>query len=139
MSKVTKEMAELVYPVASKFIESACEYSCGEITEANIYEQIVAGECSLILIYKDDCVVAAVTAEVRTCPSGKRLLALSTVGGDYMDEWLEELKDNAKQWAIDSDCEDIYIIGRPGWERMLKQFNFSKAHIVMSCSVEDMK
>lgn len=132
-------MAEMVYPFASKFIESACEYSCGEVTEANIYEQIVAGECSLVLMYKEDKIVAALTAEVRTCPSGKRLLALSTVGGELMDEWLEELKNTARQWAIDSDCEDIYIIGRPGWERMLKQFNFSKAHTVMSCSVEDMK
>jgi hypothetical protein len=36
-----------------------------------------------------------------------------------------------EQFAKNNKCDKMELIARPGWERVLKQFNYTKSHVVL--------
>jgi hypothetical protein len=50
--------------------------------------------------------------------------------GNNRENWqhyISIIEDFAKQ----NGCDKMELIARPGWERVLKQFNYTKSHVVL--------
>lgn len=60
----------------------------------------------------------------------KRVFQIFWLGGDHFGQmidflWVLEL------WAVKLDCADLEVIGRDGFERMLKPYGFQRTHVVL--------
>lgn len=133
---IKKEIVPIVWPVVLPMLEAPIEHSNGELCIQDMFDRICNGELLLLTIQENEKVVAAVTIEKREFASGKSILNVTTAGGSDMHLWMKLLDTTLNRLAKDYDCEEIYIVGRPGWERMLKNIGYGKVHTVVSKKVE---
>lgn len=135
ISLVAPDMVNLIWHSVGKFIQLAVDESNGELTADKIKERLINQEMALATIHDGDKVLSGVTFEMRTFDSGKRVLNICTAGGEAMDAWVPLVDNLADELAIKHGCEDVYIIGRAGWLRTLKQRGYGHVHTVISRKV----
>tara|TARA_R110000803_G_scaffold127054_2_gene194583 strand:- start:378 stop:815 length:438 start_codon:yes stop_codon:yes gene_type:complete len=117
-------------------IEKAMEYSNGEHDIADIHYKIMNKNMLLLNITEGkDMTVAAVTLEMTTFPSGKKVLTIVTCGGSDMHLWLDKMLETSEGIAADAGCEDVYVVGRGGWQRQLKSNGYGLVHTVLKKTV----
>lgn len=50
-----------------------------------------------------------------------QVLIIRGLAGDGMDRWLHHLA-TIEKWGAERGCDRVRIVGRPGWERALKDY-----------------
>lgn len=128
-------MVPLLWDQIVPMLELPIEHSNGELSVEGMYERIMDDQMLVLTIYVENKLSACVTVEKKEFATGKTTLNCTTVGGSDMNEWMDQLNDVLEGLAKDYGCEEIYIVGRPGWERMLKKLNYKKIHTVVSRKV----
>lgn len=136
VSAIKPENVVFMWPVIKSMLERAISHSNGEITSEDILKRSIEGEILIVTISVKAKVVAAIAIEQRNFNSGKRILNLTLVGGDEMASWMDKFSEVANNLAKDYNCDEIYIVGRPGWTRTLKRLGFETVHTVVSRKVE---
>lgn len=135
LSKVDTDMVDIMWCDIKPLIEIALEHANGEITIEWMYEQIKAGDMLLFLVCRDNEILSAITFEKRTFDSGKDVLVITTAGGSSLYDWMDLVLDKANEVAKDSACSDVYVIGRKGWGKPLKERGYDYIHTVFSKKV----
>jgi hypothetical protein len=105
-------------------LQRVVDHSHGDLTLAAVRNNILRGDCHLLLATRGEEILAAFTAEVRTMDSDKRVLMIPIVGGDEMDSWLDQLNEAVSQLARDWCCDEVRGVGRTGWIRSLKKYGW---------------
>lgn len=80
------------------------------MVEAGEAQLWAGGQSAMVTLIEDD-------------PCERRLL-IWLAGGD-LDELLEEFRAPMERWARAQGCRRVLIIGRPGWERALKNHAYA--------------
>jgi hypothetical protein len=137
ISAINTDMAEVIWPTMRPFIEMAIGKSNGELDIEETYQKIMINELLPLAVMEKETgkLLAVVTLERRTFESGKAVLNIMTAGGEEVDQWFEEVLDIAEKLAKEQGCEDVYIIGRPGWKRKLNHLGYGVVHTVLSKKV----
>jgi hypothetical protein len=128
-------MVPILWDKIVPMLEGPIEHSNNELSVEGILEDIMDERMLLLTISKDRELVACITVEQKTFVTGKKILSATTAGGTGMSEWVEELNNVLELLAKDYGCDDIYIVGRPGWEKALNKLNYKKIHTVVSRKV----
>lgn len=118
------------------FMQLAIDYSNGEINEETIKQKVSSGEVILAVVYDDEVIIATVVFEMIFFDTGKKAVNIQLAGGDRVDEWYQLIIDIAEYIAKERGADDVYIIGRPGWQRKLKQSGFELVHTVLHKGVK---
>lgn len=136
LEPVDKSDIFTVYPDIQKQIDEISEASNGTLTSENIMEEVNSGRYYLVVI-KDEkhVIIASIIMFVEEYVSGKRVLMLSGASGKDMNLWLELILDFAQGLARELSCEDIYVVGRKGWQKVLEPFGYEHAHTWLHCPV----
>jgi hypothetical protein len=58
----------------------------------------------------------AIVTQLQTFPQCKSCV-LTFCGGENMASWFPEAHAKIKAWATLNDCQEVLIVGRPGWEK----------------------
>ena len=124
-----------VLPEAREHLERVVEASHGDITYESIRNELVNGQAQLIAVFKGHKVIAAVTVNVTTMDSGKRVLMAPVVGGDEMELWLDDVMNLLNKMAKDTCCDTIRGIGRAGWTRQLKKYGWKPTMTIVEFEV----
>lgn len=128
-------MIPLVWVTVAPMIEAAIEYSHGELDLSDIQKRLMDEEMLLLAVSKGKDIVAALTVEKRIFASGKIVMNITTAGGEDLHLWMEKVNSVIDNLALEHKCTEIYIVGRPGWMRMLKNIGYGKIHTVVSKKV----
>lgn len=136
VAAIPQNMLKIIWPKVSHMIQVAIDHSNGELTLDSMYERIENAEMLLLTVNEGDRVVATLTIDKRDFESGKKTLNVVTAGGSDMHIWINEVDRVLNELAKEHGCEDIYIIGREGWVRTLKQIGYEKIHTTLSKKVE---
>lgn len=121
-----------IYPLLQKPVD----VSSGEVTMESIKARIRSGDVLLILVSREELLVAVVTVEIRTFESGLRTLQLPLIGGSEMNEWFDKMLDTVKAIARDKGCQEIRGMSvRKGWMRILEKHGFKEISTVLCLSV----
>ena len=107
-----------VWDDISGFIVSALKYSDGKYTAQDVKERIEGGEMQLFLAVENGIPIASAVTEMKDFPQ-KRVLTIFLTGGTEMEKWLH-LLNQLEKWAISEGCDQMEVLGRPGWEKVLK-------------------
>lgn len=113
------------------FMKLAVDHSNGELDELSCKDQVRSGDLLVSAVYDDQKLVAVVCFELLSFTTGKRALNIQLAGGASLDEWFERMDEVAQAIAKARDCSEVYIVGRSGWQRKLKQLGYKTAHTVL--------
>lgn len=119
------------------FVQLAIDHSNGEFSMEGIIKRIEKKEIAVGTIFDMDLrkLIAVVTFDMTTFDSGMKVLTIQCAGGERMDEWFEQVDALAISMARHHNCDKIYIVGRKGWERQLRNIGYEHAHTVLTKEV----
>lgn len=119
-----------------KLLALAVDHSNGELDETTVKERVATGETLVALVHNGEESIAAVAFELIKFHTGKRVLNIQLAGGKDAHNWIETMDECAQMIARERDCDDVYIVGRAGWQRMLKPLGYSVVHTILHKEVE---
>lgn len=135
VSAITPKMIPLIWDNVSHMVQMAIDHSNGELDLSEIYERLIEKEMIMLTVSIGSKISAALTIEKRSFASGKNILNVTTAGGSDLADWLDTVSPLIDQLAVEHGCSEIYIVGRAGWIRTLKDSGYSKIHTVVSKKV----
>ena len=110
------------------FIRKGLEYAHGEMDEQSIYEKVSQGLMEAWVVLEgatDPYAVLATELIIHPC---NRVVRVVLCGGEHLDKWMDAflsvMDDYARRWNADG----IEVIGRKGWERILKDKGYRYAY-----------
>lgn len=136
ISAVPVNLLPVIWPRVEEMIDMAIAHSNEELSISSIYNKLLEGDMLLVTINEGDSIVAALTLERRHFDTGKDVLNVVTAGGADMHIWVEEMDDILQKLAKQFKCEEIYIVGRQGWVRTLRDLGYQRVHTTLSKRVE---
>lgn len=113
-----------------KRIEVALQHGGGCFTWNDVREGLLLGKFQLFWNEHGACVT-----EIIDAPQ-KRYLHCFVVAGELPG--VMELQDQVVRHALTQSCEFMTTTGRIGWERVLPQHGWQKAHTVMTYDLKGM-
>lgn len=113
------------------YIQRALDKSCGELAIQDIYQRVDDGRMGLLDIHgKAACVIEFMDYPQITA------LRVVALGGEDMDEWLDELQDFLYRWAEENHMDRIEHNGRKGWIKTLKDYGYKERYTFMTRDID---
>ena len=104
---------------------------CG-LAPAEVIDRVQDGIYRVLLVQVGHEPAAVVVLEIATCGAPpKKTLSVIAAGGLRMHAWLGHVQRALREIAAGQECERVVVLGRPGWERALRQFGWKKQGVVM--------
>lgn len=121
ISAVPPDMVDDYWGLALPLLSKAFEYSSHKIEPEDVYEDLMRGNQSLWVAYEGSAInlVGAFTIRIKLYPAGAALTG-EHLGGERLDEWADELFEIMESYARDLKINNLELIGRRGWEKILK-------------------
>lgn len=124
-----KEVAEK-WPSYSIYIKKALKYNSDEFDISDILSGIFLGKYTLIVCEIDDEIGVVSIIEFFNYPK-KRVCNISFLASNdtsiFKDDYLSFINTYAKNNGADS----VYVHGRKGWKRFLKDYGFNEVYTVL--------
>ncbi len=111
-------------------IISALEYCNNEMNIDHAKELIEEGELLPLVVYDDNKIVGTITIEIVDKPL-KRIVNIVTTAGIDFDQWFIEGLKTIELLAKEHGADEVYLHGRKGWERKLKEYNYKHIYTVL--------
>lgn len=124
ISIVPPNLVEVVWPSITHHIQMVVDSAYGDITEESVKKGCLNGKATLILVHDGSFIAAAMTAEIHTLDSGKRVLAVPVIGGTDLAGWEADFNKAMIEMAKHFQCTEVRGAGRPGWVRELKKLGW---------------
>lgn len=122
LTPVPMHLVPLAWPEVAPWLAAACARVASEYVPADLKAICERGEAGLILIGLPGVApVAAGIRQIRDHRNGKRSCWVLAVGGAQAGPWRDVMR------VIEADarskaCDTIEFVGRPGWARLLPDF-----------------
>lgn len=115
-----------VWPQVGPMLAEAINRDTGSLGLEDVFKRLV-NKYMQLWVYLDGDIKACCVTQIDNRSSG-RVCTLYYLSGGYMNEWLR-FEDKLADWAKSHGCVALEGMGRPGWERVLKDWR--KTAIVM--------
>ena len=124
-----------VWSLVKKNIQQALSYS-GNHTDADyVYQTIKDGKFQLWVVWdeskktvKEQYNGVVVTEIVQR--KLKRSCHIFIVTGKNRQQW-QHLISVLEDFALENECNNMELISRNGWEKIMNKFNYKKTHVVL--------
>ncbi len=104
---------------AKPLIAKGCKYSRGKYRANDFYPDLLEGDMQLWI----NKPTAAAITEIKLFPH-KKVCCVIVAGGRDINQFKEDLQ-VIEMWAKSEDCDAVQVVGRPGWQRVLKEYELS--------------
>jgi hypothetical protein len=119
-----------VWPKVRPLIQKAIDTEAGpHLSAEDVLNQLIYGKQQLWLGEH-----AAIVTELQTFPQCKSLV-LTFCGGDNINTWFQDAYAKIESWARLMECDEVLVVGRPGWEAMFK--DFKKIHVTLRLALKE--
>ncbi len=118
------EHIPMVWPTSAPLLIKPIERSCGRLSVDSVYSWLMAGKFQLWVVREGNDTLAALVTEIRNYPTGLRTFNVMLLGGVFREKWLH-LWPELANWARAQGCTRAELVGRKGWERVLKDWNWT--------------
>ena len=138
VAPVPIQLVDFMWPHVEPHLDRVVKIAEDEISLQSIKAKLYNGSSMLVAVIKDNIVIAAITMEKLTFENGRSALVLPVVGGDELDEWVDQVIELAKIIAKDIGCQELRGLGaRKGWSRKLKNTGWQDAYMVLKYNLEN--
>lgn len=121
ISAVPPDMVGDYWGLALPLLAKAFKYSSSKVDPEDVYEDLMKGNQSLWIVFEGTPinVIGAFTIRIKTYPAGAALCG-EHLGGERLNEWADDLFEIMERYARDLGINNLELIGRRGWEKILK-------------------
>ena len=126
---VPTAMIPSVWGDASKILENAVRLDDGYAL-GDVYIDLLSGRSFLWIYIKDSAIAACMVVAFENYPR-KRTCRIRYIAGKHMNEFIDDFS-LFESWAQAGGADDIELVGRKGWCKILGKLNFSGGDIVMN-------
>lgn len=124
------------WAMVDKHIKNALFRSGNHYNSSDIQEKCNEGKMQLWIGWdnskpKDDAHYATCVTEIITRPNSKTFSIFIMTGRNMKDFITVNNFDKLADFAKTHNCTHFEAVARPGWERVLKRFNFKKSHVYL--------
>lgn len=137
ISAIPADMIDVMWPLVEPHLQRVIDVAHGELTLYSLRERLKSAFSILIAINKGKDIIAVNTLEIRDFDSGLRALFIPVVGGNDMNEWMDDFLKVAKSIAIEHGCSELRGIAvRKGWIRKLEPEGWETLHQIVRYKLE---
>lgn len=111
-------------------VSNIAEHSRGKYNTEDFFSCAFLGKVQFWLGLEELNVKAFGVTQVNDFPSSRVCQFVGLTGEDRKEwiSWMQEIE----KWAKFNGCTDMELVCRPGWERVMKDQNFKKTHVVLN-------
>jgi len=116
--------------IPSRFIDDVWQ-DCQKYVEMGINK--AQEEMQLWIVFENQekkIIKAVVTTQIINYPQ-KKVCRIVTLGGQGMDEWVEQVLEILEEWSIENDCEAMETVCRKGFVKKLKNFGYEQTYTIV--------
>lgn len=113
--------------IMTPYIESFVERAKGRFSLEDVFNRIKEGNWTLWVVHEDFNLKAVLITQMILYPKIKELQIIMCVGDEYKN-WYH-LVSKMKEYAKLIGCKKLTAITRPGWEKIMTDFN--KTHVYL--------
>lgn len=124
--RVPPEQLDYIWPSVSGLIEAAL-VRAGLFNIEDAHSYIADGTWQLWVAYEGQDVTCAALTEIFEFPKEK-VLRVTMATGLGRDGWVGRVE-MMEGWARSLGCGRVQVLGRPGWEKVLKDYR--KTHVML--------
>lgn len=121
--QLTPLEAQFFWPEAEPFLRPAVHHTDPEAYLQLIHSRIV-GAVNQLWRISDEEGISKGYAVTELYTAGHQVIAQIHMGAGKLEDFLEQL-DSFEYWAREQGAQTIQIIGRKGWEKIMKPFGFN--------------
>ena len=111
------------------YIQRALEHGQGEFSLDAILDGILTREMQLWVGHEDEKIVYVGVTQLEKF-SEKLICVIVLLSGDRVMEWLDNTNE-LESWAMTQGADELRVMGRPGWKRVLDKIGYEHAYTVM--------
>ena len=137
------EELDKVWSIVEKDIKSALAYS-GQLTDSDfVYETAKQGKFQVWVLWdKEQKIITnkyfgVVVTELIKRKFGK-VCHIYIMTGRQRNKW-QHLISKIEDFAKEEGCEMMELIARPGWQKVLKIFDYKRTHVVLEKEIKQEK
>lgn len=109
-----------VWPRVRPLLDKALSRFYYEMSCDDIFRALIAEEMQLWVVLEKE-IWAAVVTQIEQRLKEKTLIVLAA-GGERLSEWLNIIQ-VFEEYAKQNSCGAVEIVGRPGWQRIYKDYH----------------
>lgn len=132
---ITKEHVKDIWHIIENDITQALIRSGGYANSNHFKEWCSEGTMQVWLIWDTDeqdldkkyygvCITEIIERPLQKCCN------IRIMTGKHREKWQHLIK-HVEVWASLNNCDKMELIARPGWEKVLKNFKYSKSHVLL--------
>lgn len=119
-----------LWEAVAPMLAEALKYDNSGMRLKDLKEELDADQMQLWIV-ADDVIRCAAVTKIANSLYGTHFARILFLAGDHIDEWLGELLTIIEKWAKEHGCDVIEAVGRKGWERVGKKFNYRHSYTVI--------
>ena len=133
--RIPAEQLDIVWSLIEKDIKDALAYSGNLTSSSFVLEKSKENKFQVWVLWDKDKKTTrekyfgVVVTEIIKRELGK-VCHIYIMTGRQRHKWQFLVKD-IEQFAIDEDCSMMELIARPGWKRILNNFDYKMTHVVL--------
>lgn len=114
------------WPHIKDFVVKVCEESGGRRTPAKVLAQLITNLASLWVAHTEEMKIIAFATTRFIDYDDVKLMGIELVGGEDLDEWLEDGQRIMAKFAMENGCDGLEGYGRgAAWARKLKHHGWT--------------
>ena len=132
VSGIPSSKIDEVWEECKDYIEMGNDKSRQEMNLEDIYKKLSDADMQLWVIFdpKDKEIHSVLTTEIVTYPR-KKTCRIVTLGGQNLDDWVEEFLDILEEWAVAHNCMAMETCCRKGFIKKLEKFGYKHTYTIL--------
>jgi hypothetical protein len=130
VSLVPTEHVQFVLPEIMPLMERLATRMAGRYKVDDLIGFLLDGTLDLWVVLRGRTIIAFVATRIFEYPQA-RCFSLQFAAGDDMAAISEPLMRTFHDYARDTGCSEIEVLGRPGWARHLEPYGFRTAYVAV--------
>lgn len=124
-----------IWPVVAPLLGPAVEVSGGRMNMDLLKAGLEARDTQLWVARIGDETVGAWVTTLTTYAASAKICEIMFCGGHAIEKWMPKGLNVTEAWAAEQGYRVIEVVGRSGWDRMLKPFGYAKRYVVLEKEV----
>ncbi len=117
---------EIPWDFVSPLLKAACEYNGGRYSIEDCVKEILSGE-KILWIAKDEEMHGIAVTGIMQFPN-KKCAIIDICTGKNLEKWGHHIS-LIEKWAKNNACDQMFLITRPGMQKILEINNYRKTHL----------
>tara|TARA_R110000751_G_scaffold267556_1_gene366534 strand:- start:32 stop:454 length:423 start_codon:yes stop_codon:yes gene_type:complete len=134
---IPKKHIKSIWPEIEEYAKRCARYTYGRFTAKDMLDDLLLKDQQLWVSFNAETkvIMGFLITEVMEYPQTK-MLTLHFTGGKDFNSWVPDGLPKIQKFARDNGCSKIESRGRPGWEKMWKEYGYTKRFVHYELPVE---